>query len=48
MSYEDVLGRLKNPFVGFEPVLYWVARLRNEVVGLVIVYFLEEESSHIG
>ncbi|MCE6995295.1 GNAT family N-acetyltransferase [Saccharothrix sp. S26] len=48
LSYEDVLGRLKNPFVGFGPVVYWVARLRGEVVGLAIVYFLEEESSHIG
>ncbi|MFD0205638.1 MULTISPECIES: GNAT family N-acetyltransferase [Saccharothrix] len=48
MSYEDVLGRLENPFVGFGPVVYWVARLDGEVVGLAIVYFLEEESSHIG
>ncbi|MCS7480357.1 GNAT family N-acetyltransferase [Umezawaea endophytica] len=48
LSYEDVLGRLENPFVGFGPVAYWVARLRGEVVGLAIVYFLEDESSHIG
>jgi GNAT superfamily N-acetyltransferase len=47
LSYEDVLGRLKNPFVGFGPVAYWVARLHDEVVGLAIVYFLEEENSHI-
>ncbi|QFZ20649.1 GNAT family N-acetyltransferase [Saccharothrix syringae] len=48
LTYEDVLGRLENPFVGFGPVVYWVARLGGEVVGLAIVYFLEEESGHIG
>lgn len=48
LTYQDVLGRLKNPFVGFGPVVYWVARLHGEVVGLAIVYLLEEESSHIG
>ncbi|MFC0432250.1 GNAT family N-acetyltransferase [Kutzneria buriramensis] len=48
LTYEDVLGRLKNPFVGFGPVAYWVARLNGELVGLAIVYFMEEESSHIG
>ena len=48
LTYEDVLGRLKNPFVGFGPVAYWVARLHGELVGLAIVYFMEEESSHIG
>ncbi|MGM1059006.1 GNAT family N-acetyltransferase [Saccharothrix sp. Mg75] len=48
LTYADVVGRLENPFVGFGPVVYWVARLDDEVVGLAIVYFLEEESSHIG
>jgi len=48
LTYEDVLGRLKNPFVGFGPVAYWVARLHDEFVGLAIVYFLEDPSSHIG
>ena len=48
LTYEDVLGRLKNPFIGFGPVAYWVARLHGELVGLAIVYFMEEESSHIG
>ncbi|MBW4721340.1 GNAT family N-acetyltransferase [Saccharothrix obliqua] len=48
LSYENVVGRLKNPFVGFGPVAHWVARSRGEVVGLAIVYFLEEESGHIG
>lgn len=46
LSYQDVLGRLENPFVGFGPVLYWLARLDGEVVGLAIVYLLEDESSH--
>lgn len=47
LSFEDVVGRLRNPFVGFGAVAYWVARLDQDVVGLAVVYFLEEESSHI-
>jgi mycothiol synthase len=48
LTYDDVLGRLRNPFVGLGPVVHWVARLHGKVVGVAFVYFLEAESSHIG
>jgi hypothetical protein len=48
MTYDDVIGRLHNPFPGFGPVVYWVARHEGSIVGFANVYFLEAENSHWG
>lgn len=47
LTYDDAVGRLRNPFPGFGEVVRWVARRDGEVVGLATVYFLEDDSSHI-
>lgn len=48
LSFDECVGRLRNPFPGFGEEVCWLVRRGGEVVGLASVCFLEAESSHIG
>ncbi|SFQ53809.1 hypothetical protein SAMN05421854_114175 [Amycolatopsis rubida] len=48
LTFDEAIGRLKNPQPGLGQVLRWAVRRGNHVVGLASLYFPEAENSHLG
>ena len=47
LTIENVIGRLRNPFPGFGPIRYWVARKGGRIRGIASSFFPEEENSRL-
>ncbi|KAA2256342.1 GNAT family N-acetyltransferase [Solihabitans fulvus] len=47
LTYENLVGRLRNPFTGFGPLRHWTAHRGGEMAGVANMYFPEVENSHL-
>lgn len=48
LTLENVIGRLRNPFPGFGPIRYWIARRGGIVRGVAHCFFPEAENERLG